>query len=116
MDPKATKDQQTNSAEEQVKPCTKGHEVLSARDISAYLRSIEEGVEPPPGVQAHIAACSICKENWDFVKETEQAFRQFRRERVKLIIRKVEEEDATMRAVMDAEETFASPQANTEVD
>lgn len=78
-----------HEAEEVVTPCAKGSEILSPRDLAAYVRSEEEGEVLPPEILKHLSACSTCQENWNFLKQTDPVLRKLRRERVKLMIQNV---------------------------
>jgi hypothetical protein len=84
------------NAEESVVQCARGGEVISPREMVGYLRAREEGVELPPGMEEHFRACRICGDNWEFILRTDPVIRQYREERVELVIRHVLAEEVIL--------------------
>lgn len=63
---------------------------LTPREITGYIRQLEEGSELPPAIEAHIDSCSACIKNWEFIERTDPVLRKLRGiTRVPLVVQSV---------------------------
>src|SRR5436309_2702289 len=101
------------ATEQRVESCVKGNEVLSPRDLAAYLRAADEthteAIEVlPPDVKRHLFGCPACNENWEFLKKTDPILRASRKKRVELIIRSVASAEAAEKARATAAKDYSA--------
>lgn len=71
--------------------CPEGY--LTVHDLVSLLRATEDGEVLPDDVLAHFQKCDVCNKTWEFLKEHDPQFKEFRRERLSLVIATVLAED-----------------------
>lgn len=64
--------------------CPEGY--LTVHDLVSILRATEDDEVLPDDVEAHFKKCDVCKHAWEFLKEHDSQFEEFRRERLPLVI------------------------------